>query len=103
MSELFKWYNKYSVNNDDLDEHHKKLFNIINGLYENCIEVDRKISLVPMINELVSYTAYHFSAEEQYRRDIGYKDIDKQISEHRIFTDRILQLQRDDNLDCCWH
>lgn len=103
MSKLFTWYNKYSVNNEELDKHHKVLFDIINRLYENCIEVDNSISVEPLINELVSYTHYHFSAEEQYMRDIGYKDINKQISEHKIFTDKILQLQRDGHLDNCGH
>jgi hemerythrin len=44
--------------------------------------------------QLVSYSNDHFSAEEQHMRDIGYKDIDKQISEHRSFTQRALQLKR---------
>jgi hemerythrin len=103
MSKLFVWYNKYSVNNEELDAHHKALFDIINRLYENCVEVDNAISIEPLIKELVSYTQYHFSAEEQYMMDIGYKDINKQISEHMVFTDRILQLQRDDNLNDCGH
>jgi|ERR1039457_1579842 hemerythrin len=103
MSKLFTWYNKYSVNNIELDKHHKTLFDIINRLYENCVEVDNAISIEPLIKELVSYTHYHFLAEEQYMTDIGYKDLNKQITEHKIFTDRILQLQRDDNLDDCGH
>ena len=90
--ELFKWYKTHSVNNEELDNHHKALFNILNKLYENCMGNDLPNSLDPIVEELVSYSYYHFTAEEQYMRNIGYKDIDKQISDHRSFTQRIIQL-----------
>jgi hemerythrin len=91
--ELFKWHNTYSVNNEELDTHHKRLFNILNKLYENCMSTDLTNKLDTIVEELVSYSNDHFSAEEQHMREIGYKDIDKQISEHRSFTQRALQLK----------
>ena len=103
MSKLFTWYNKYSINNEELDKHHKALFDIINRIYENCVEVDNSINLEQIIQELISYSSYHFAAEEQYMRDTGFKDIDNHISEHEIFTDRILQFTCDDNLNDCTH
>ena len=91
--ELFKWHNTYSVNNEELDTHHKRLFTILNKLYENCMGTDLTNKLDPIVEELVSYSNDHFSAEEQHMKNIGYKDIDKQISEHRSFTQRALQLK----------
>jgi hemerythrin-like metal-binding protein len=91
---LFTWYKRYSVNNDELDDHHKALFDILNRLYENCME-DRKINcLEPIVEELVAYSNYHFSAEEQYMRGLGYKEIDRQVAEHRAFRERALQLKQ---------
>jgi len=90
---LFIWYKTYSVNNEELDNHHKTLLDIINGLYDNCFGKDKPNCLEPIVAELISYSNYHFSAEEQYMRDIGYKDIDKHIFEHRAFTQRTLRLQ----------
>jgi len=92
--ELFKWYKSYSVNNEELDNHHKTLCNIINKLYENCLVNDMPNCLEPIVEELVSYSNYHFAAEEQYMRKIEYKDIDKQITEHKSFKQRTLQLQQ---------
>ena len=92
--ELFKWYKTYSVNNEELDNHHKTLFNILNRLYENCIGTDIPNCLDPIVVELVSYSNYHFTAEEQHMRSIGYKEIDRHILEHRAFTERTLQLQQ---------
>ena len=95
--ELFKWHKTYSVKNDELDEHHKTLCNILNKLYENCMGKALPNSLYSIVDELVSYSNYHFSAEEQHMRDIGYKDIDKQMIEHREFTQIALQLKNDVN------
>jgi len=92
VRELFRWYNKYSVNNEEIDKQHKALFNIFNRLYAYCGEDNAEFDLEPLISELVSYTKYHFSAEEQYMRSKGFIDIDQHISEHKIFTDKIMQL-----------
>jgi hemerythrin-like metal-binding protein len=51
-------------------------------------------SLDLIVDELVSYSNYHFTAEEQHMRDIGYKDIEKQIIEHKEFTKKTLQLKQ---------
>ena len=101
--ELFKWHKTHSVNNEELDNHHKTLFNILNKLYENCMGTDIPHSLDPIVEELVSYSKYHFYAEEQHMRDIGYKDIEKQIAEHRSFSQRALQLQKVVNKDDIEH
>lgn len=94
---LFKWYKSYSVNNEELDNHHKKLCDILNRLYENCLVNAQPDCLAAVIDELVSYSNYHFTAEEKYMREIGYKGIDKQIIEHADFKQRALQLQRNLN------
>ena len=103
MRKLITWDDKYSINNEELDRHHKTLFDIFNKLYDNCVENENGISFESLINELVSYTSYHFSAEEQSLRDIAYKDIDKHILEHKTFTDKILRLQSEHNIYDCEH
>jgi hemerythrin len=41
------------------------------------------------LEELDSYTHYHFEAEERHMKSIGYKNLEKHISEHKYFADRI--------------
>jgi hemerythrin-like metal-binding protein len=96
--ELFKWDEKYSVNNDELDNHHKVLFGILNRLYASCFEENEGITLDSIYEESVSYTNYHFSAEENYMRNKGYKDIDNHIKAHNIFKERIMLLKKDIDL-----
>lgn len=92
--ELFKWYKAYSVNNEELDNHHKALFDILNRLFENCLNIDAVNCLEPIVDELLSYADYHFTAEEQYMRQIGYDGIDKQLSDHKYFSRKAAQLKQ---------
>ena|ERR1700674_3484117 len=91
---LFKWDNKYSVNIEDLDNQHEALFDIMNKLYNNYMVKDNSNHIAPLLEELVSYTNYHFASEEINMKNKGYKDIDKHISEHTIFKERIYELQQ---------
>jgi hemerythrin len=91
---LFTWYKHYSVNNDELDNHHQALFDIFNRLYGNCFSHDIPNCLEQIIEELLSYSHYHFIAEEQHMRDIGFNEIDQHIMEHRLFMKKILELQQ---------
>jgi len=88
------WYNRYSINNVELDNHHKKLFSIFNRMYDICMENNDTVVLKLLVDELVYYSDYHFKAEEQYMREIGYKDIDKHISEHKYFTEWVIDFKR---------
>jgi len=90
---LFRWYKKYSVNNTELDKHHKTLICIFNRLYDNCLGRKSSKCIEPIIVELICYSGYHFSSEERHMRNIGYKEIYKHILEHRAFTQRILELK----------
>jgi len=99
MKQLFVWYDKFSVNNEEIDNQHKALFNIFNRLYNCSQKHGVNITLESLISELVSYTEYHFSAEEQYMRSIGYKDIEKHIAEHEVFTGKILLLEYSNHIN----
>jgi hemerythrin len=92
--ELFTWYSKYSVNDEELDEHHKALFDIFNRLYDNCFDRNTANCLGPIIEELKSYSNYHFLAEEKHMKETGFQEIDIHINKHRDFTIKTLQLQQ---------
>jgi hemerythrin-like metal-binding protein len=96
---LFKWDDKYTVKDEELDNHHKALFAILNRLYLSCFEEKDVIKLDSIYEELISYINYHFSAEEQHMRDIGYNYIDEHIIVHNMFKEKILQLQQNVHID----
>jgi hemerythrin-like metal-binding protein len=47
-----------------------------------------------IIDELESYSGYHFSTAEQYIRNIGNKENNQHIFLHRGFTQRLSKLQQ---------
>ena len=97
--ELFTWNDKYSVNNEELDKHHKILFDILDRMYYSCFDMHNRYALYSVIDEFISYTQYHFPVEEQKMINIGYIDIDKHVSEHKTFIENILNIRYKNNDD----
>jgi hemerythrin-like metal-binding protein len=95
---LFKWYDTYSVGNEEIDNQHKELFDILDRLYKSSYEADNINNVYITLDELVSYADYHFKAEQQYMKEIGYKDIEKQIIEHEYFIEKISRLKQADDM-----
>ncbi len=90
---LFAWKAEYSVNEAALDSHHKELFSILNTVYENVMNSTEVDCVLPKIDELLAYTSYHFSAEEQYLREKDFPGIDDHMAEHKEFTHAIETLR----------
>ncbi|MEI6306223.1 MAG: bacteriohemerythrin [Deltaproteobacteria bacterium] len=91
---LFTWSDKYSIGNDEIDNQHKKLFDILNKLFDICVGKNDVDTLEAALDDLVSYTDYHFKFEEQHMRDVGYKKIGKHIVEHDYFKNEIIFAKR---------
>ena len=99
---LFSWKPAYSVNDAELDCHHKKLFAILNSVYESMMNSQMLDNMLPKIDELSEHTTLHFSAEERYMLENGYSGINAHIAEHREFTQTIETLRsryHDNNLE----
>lgn len=86
---LFTWSEKYSVGNVEIDNQHKKLFEIINNISDMS-----KMGMTPevkrVLDELVVYTKMHLSFEEKILASVNYPDLDKH---KRLHEDLKLQLK----------
>jgi len=91
---LMSWNDNFSVNNEELDNHHKELISILNRLYGECLEVDSDNCVGPKLDELLAYADYHFKAEEQYMRRIEYFEIDSHIEMHNGFIFKLEEIKR---------
>lgn len=94
---LVTWYKRYSVNNDELDDHHRKLFAILNRMYDSCLQAEDMECVSPILEELIEYTDYHFLAEEKYMRDRGYEGIEEHRQSHRHFLCKLLEMRGCEN------
>ena len=86
------WQKAYSINNDEIDAQHRKLFNIINRLKSMSYEHYDVESAYTLVAELANYTRYHFATEEKYMGFIQYKDIIRHKIEHKYFEMRMSDL-----------
>ena len=83
------WQDKYSVKIPSIDAQHKKLVAIINELYASMKTGNSKEQLGKTLKELVEYTKYHFSYEEELLEKAGYKDLNEHKEQHKAFVEKI--------------
>jgi len=91
---LITWQDQFSVNNEELDSHHKTLIAILNGLFNECLQVDSDGCVGQKLDELLAYVEYHFKAEEQYMKQIQYYEIDDHIEKHNGFIFKLDEIKR---------
>jgi hemerythrin-like metal-binding protein len=90
---LLKWESIYSVNVEELDEQHKKMFEIINrvfGLGEDSMKSKKSLEI---IKELKEYGNYHLGTEEKYFKKFNYPETDSHVAQHDDYRKRILKME----------
>jgi hemerythrin len=88
-----EWSDTYSINNLVIDTQHKKLFSILNRLSDGLTNnIDDRGYLIA-VERLWSYVNYHFSEEERLMAEVGYSEIYRHTLQHRLFTNKIMQLK----------
>lgn len=102
---MISWREEFALGIPQIDEQHKKLFDIAERIYElfkDEFAIDKYDRIVELIEELKDYTIYHFKTEEEYMESIGYKKIFTHKIEHEKFVDKITNVdltQVDENHD----
>lgn len=91
---FFTWNNSYSVSVDDFDRQHKRLFEMINGLYDAMIQGNGNEALSGSLSGLRGYAATHFGNEEKELKRIGYPDYAAHKAEHDAFVAKIADFQQ---------
>jgi len=94
------WKDECSVDQNELDSHHYRMFEIINELYELLGSLDSEEKVIALLNEAREYSQTHFKAEEELMRLAHYDGLDEQQQAHRgyIKTLDILAQEDADNL-----
>jgi hemerythrin len=69
---LLDWNDSFSVGVKAIDDQHKGLFGIVDGLHTAMMQRQAKTVTGPLLNKLVKYTQVHFSAEEKMMQATNY-------------------------------
>lgn len=91
---LVQWDDSMSVGNLQIDEQHKILINTINQLASAEIQDDRTV-VAMIIDELVSYTAFHFDFEERLIESAAYPDLEEHRRNHQVFVTWVTNLREE--------
>jgi hemerythrin len=90
---LIQWNNKMSVGLEEIDTQHKKLVDIINKLHDALKTNSYEKELKTIFTELIDYTKYHFSTEEQILEKAEYKDLENHKIQHKKFVTKMLRMK----------
>jgi hemerythrin len=92
---LVNWDPSFSVKVTVCDDHHKKLFAIINTLHDAMLAGQGATMLDPIVKELLDYTKFHFSAEEALLEKAAYPALAAHRIEHQRFINKVDQFRQD--------
>ncbi|PKL84234.1 MAG: hemerythrin [Ignavibacteriae bacterium HGW-Ignavibacteriae-3] len=79
------WSDNYSVGIDEIDNQHKKLFDILNILIESKELRIHSKNITNTLTKMVEYANYHFQTEEKYMLKYKYPEYALHKKEHKEF------------------
>ncbi len=91
---MIKWQDKFSVGYEIFDNQHKELIKIINSLEELIKDKDIHEDLLydkinGIFSELLDYTVYHFTTEEEIFEEKGYELTEEHKNIHNEFVESV--------------
>jgi hemerythrin len=90
---FFDWHPSFSVQVNQFDDHHKELIGLLNEAHENYITKSSSEATRVIIDRLVDYAQYHFSAEEKWMKLHDYEGVEHHTAEHDTFWRKLFDFQ----------
>ena len=84
-----EWSEQLSVGVKSVDEDHRKLVTLVNELFSACFVGVGDEAVSAILTEVIDYTQYHFTHEEDFLREHASPALDTQIKEHRQLTQQV--------------
>lgn len=89
---LPEWDQKYSVNNEILDDQHQKLFKLAAKVEEMSDRAIYQTELKKIIADFFHYIKFHFNEEENYMQQINYPYFKEHKQMHKNITNSMIKL-----------
>ena len=86
---LVEWKSSYSTGFDVIDEQHKHLVEMINELYLSFTDGKATDVVQKIIDDMIAYTKYHFTTEENFFKQYDYPATDEHTAQHNSFVDKV--------------
>jgi len=95
----FKWKERYKLGIEEIDRQHKNLFDIGARVYDLAVlkdSYDHYDEIISVLNELLGYTRYHFTYEEELIKKHGYDGLEEQQKGHEFYVEKIKSIASKD-------
>lgn len=83
MVAKYLWREEYSIGNAEIDGQHRRLFELLDELYQAVCVGDGAPAVKAVLEELVDYTREHFYIEEALMREMRYPALEHHQAEHQ--------------------
>ena len=90
--ELMTWKPAYVIGIELVDEHHQRLFELVNQLHRALLAGGGREAVDVALKALLEYTTYHFGAEEELMRSIGYPGLEEHRRQHAALVEKTLEM-----------
>ena len=91
--QVLVWEERFSVGIRQFDQHHKILFEMINSLIFAQEDNSDPDVIKNTMEQLRSYTLFHFVAEEAMLKHFGFEGLDEHIAEHGELLQQVIVYQ----------
>jgi len=92
-ADFIQWGDIFKVNISNIDEQHRELFRLVNGLYKAWKDKRPKEEIGRLLDGLINYTATHFKTEEDYFDKYGYPETSQHKEAHKALVKQALELK----------
>lgn len=91
---FFEWDDRFNVGIHEIDEQHKNLVALVNGLFESISQGEDAEMVHQVVDELVEYIWVHFQTEEKLLKDAGYPEYRSHQHGHKLLVRDVVKLQQ---------
>ncbi|MBF0178429.1 MAG: hemerythrin family protein [Magnetococcales bacterium] len=92
--ETLQWTDALSVGLAEIDNDHKKLVEMLNALIVASRDGSERIRIGKILDELISYTSWHFRHEERLMQTYRFKGFMAHKNEHAGLIEQAASLQK---------
>lgn len=90
---LIRWEEKYTLDVQEIDEQHERLFLLFNELDDSIEHQKGNQVLMNQLNDLINYTRLHFTTEEKLMQQFSYVGYLEHKRVHDDLMDEALDLK----------
>ena len=92
---IITWDEAWSIGIAEIDEHHHKLVELIQRLFGALITAQGTAYMEEIVIELVDYTKFHFSREEEVYQEYGFDQLEHHKGQHQALVKQVLDVTQD--------